>query len=460
MGVIFLKVDLLFAEIGSTTTVVTAFDGLGSNIKIPVQGEHWTTVSEGDVTIGIENAIKKLKEKLGVENLTWDKFAASSSAAGGLKMTVHGLVYDMTVRAAKEAALGAGAVIKYVTAGKMDEFQLHKIKEISPKLILLAGGVDYGEKETVIHNAKLLAKLDLDVPIIFAGNVAAAEQVEFILTSAGKKVFITENVYPKIDELNVEPTRNIIKEVFAEHITKAPGMKKIYDIVDYKVHSTPGAVMKTTELLSEIFEDVITVDIGGATTDVDSVTQGSGEIQEIMISPEPVAKRTVEGDLGLFVNAHTVIEMIGEETLRKEFSDFDELVKRISPYPKTERDEYFISRLALFCFQQGIRRHVGIKKHLYTPLGRKLVAEGKDLTAVKYLFGTGGFLSRSKYAKDILSSINHLSKLHPMELLPQEEVKIFRDKYYIFAAIGVISSEIDKEIAKNILEIDLEKIGG
>lgn len=455
-----MKVDLLFAEIGSTTTVITAFDGLGEKVKIIGQGEHWTTVNEGDVTIGIENAIKKLKEKIGEKNLTWNKFAASSSAAGGLKMTVHGLVYDMTVRAAKEAALGAGAVIKYVTAGKMDEFQLHKIKEISPKLILLAGGVDYGEKETVIHNAKLLAKLDLDVPIIFAGNVAAAEQVEFILTSAGKKVFITENVYPKIDELNVEPTRNIIKEVFAEHITKAPGMEKIYDIVDYKVHTTPGAVMKATELLSEMFGDVMTVDIGGATTDVDSVTEGSGEIQEIMISPEPVAKRTVEGDLGLFVNAHTVIEMIGEENLRKEFFDFDELVKRISPYPKTERDEYFISKLALFCFQQGIRRHVGIKKHLYTPLGRKLVAEGKDLTAVKYLFGTGGFLSRSKFAKEVLSSINYLSKLHPMELLPQEEVKIYRDKYYIFAAIGVISSEIDKEIAKNILKIDLERIGG
>ncbi|MBO8161486.1 MAG: glutamate mutase L [Thermosipho sp. (in: Bacteria)] len=453
-----MKIDLLFAEIGSTTTVITAFDRLGEDVKILGQGEHWTTVNEGDVTIGIERAINNLKEKLKVKELTWEKFAASSSAAGGLKMTVHGLVYDMTVRAAKEAALGAGAVIKYITAGKMDEFHLQKVKKISPKLILLAGGVDYGEKETVIHNAKLLAKLDLDVPIIYAGNVAAAEHVEFILSNAGKKVFITENVYPRIDELNVEPTRNIIKEVFAKHITKAPGMEKIYDVVDYKVHTTPGAVMKTTELLSEMFKDVVTVDIGGATTDVDSVTEGSGEIQEIMISPEPIAKRTVEGDLGLFVNANTVIELMGEDNLKKEFDDFDELVSRISPYPKSERDEYFISRLAMYCFQQGIRRHVGIKKHLYTPLGRKLVAEGKDLTAVKYLFGTGGFLSRSKYAKDVLSTINHLSKLHPMELLPQEDVKIYRDKYYIFAAIGVISSEIDKEIAKNILKKDLEKI--
>ncbi|ABS61500.1 GlmL-related ornithine degradation protein [Fervidobacterium nodosum] len=449
------KVDLLFAEIGSTTTVLTAFH-FGIKPKVIAQAEHWTTVNEGDVTIGIETALKKMEEKIG-SKISWEKFAATSSAAGGLKMTVHGLVYDMTVRAAREAALGAGAVIKYVTAGKMDDFHLKKILSIQPKLILLAGGVDYGESETVVHNAKMLAKLDLDVPIIYAGNVAAAEHVEYILSSAGKKVYITENVYPRIDYLNVEPTRNVIKEVFAEHIIKAPGMEKIKDMVNYEIIPTPAAVMKTTELAYEHFGDCLTIDIGGATTDVDSVTEGSPEIQEMMISPEPFAKRTVEGDLGLYVNAHNVIEMMGEENLRKQFEDYDELLSRISPYPQGDRDEYFISKLATFCVQQGIRRHAGSKKHLYTPTGRKTIAEGKDLTAVKYVFGTGGFLSRSKYAKEALESIRHLSRLHPMELLPSENIKLFRDERYIFAAIGLIASKIDKDIAKELLINDVKE---
>jgi len=449
-----MKINLLFAEIGSTTTVLTAFH-FGFKPKVVAQAEHWTTVNEGDVTIGIERALEKIKEQLG-EDISWEKFAATSSAAGGLKMTVHGLVYDMTVRAAKEAALGAGAVIKYVTAGKMDEFHLKKAESIQPKLILLAGGVDYGESETVIHNAKMLAKLPLDVPIVYAGNVAVAEQVEFILTNAGKKVYVTENVYPRIDYLNVEPTRNVIKEVFAEHIVKAPGMDKIKDMVNYEIIPTPAAVMITTELAYEHFGDCLTIDIGGATTDVDSVTDGSPEIQEMLISPEPFAKRTVEGDLGLYVNAHNVIEMIGEENLRKQFEDYDELVTRISPYPATERDEYFISKLATFCAQQGLRRHAGSKKHLYTPTGRKTIAEGKDLTAVRVIFGTGGFLSRSKYAKEVLESLKHLSKLHPMELLPSEEVRLYRDKRYIFAAIGLIASKIDKDVAKQLLEMDVE----
>ncbi|HBI56416.1 MAG TPA: DNA mismatch repair protein MutL, partial [Firmicutes bacterium] len=70
---------------------------------------------------------------LGTEDLEWQHIYACSSAAGGLKMTVHGLVYDMTARAAREAALGAGAVLNQVTAGPISALDLEKTKEISPK---------------------------------------------------------------------------------------------------------------------------------------------------------------------------------------------------------------------------------------------------------------------------------------------------------------------------------------
>jgi len=36
----------------------------------------------------------------------------------------------------------------------------------------------------------MLAKLPLDVPIVYAGMSQLAEQVEFILTNAGKKVYV------------------------------------------------------------------------------------------------------------------------------------------------------------------------------------------------------------------------------------------------------------------------------
>ena len=85
---------------------------------------------------------------------------ATSSAAGGLKMCVHGLVYDMTVKAAHAAALGAGAIVKLATAGKLHDYDIDEIRDIAPNLILIAGGTDYGERECALHNARLIAKAE------------------------------------------------------------------------------------------------------------------------------------------------------------------------------------------------------------------------------------------------------------------------------------------------------------
>ena len=100
-----MKIDLLCAEIGSTTTVVNAFDDLDG--KKPVflgQGVAATTVEDGDVTIGLRRAEEELRLRLEADALEVADVLATSSAAGGLTTTVHGLVPDMTVRAAREAA--------------------------------------------------------------------------------------------------------------------------------------------------------------------------------------------------------------------------------------------------------------------------------------------------------------------------------------------------------------------
>ena len=99
-----MKIDLLIAEIGSTTTLVNAFDNINTGPTFIGQGLAPTSVLDGDVMIGVKGAIKNLQHKLAIEKLDWQEFMATSSAAGGLKMTVHGLVKDMTVKAAEEAA--------------------------------------------------------------------------------------------------------------------------------------------------------------------------------------------------------------------------------------------------------------------------------------------------------------------------------------------------------------------
>ena len=176
-----MHIDILVAEIGSTTTVVNAFDGI--NTPNPVflgQGQAPTSVLSGDVRIGLQGAVDDLCHRLGQTEITYTKMLATSSAAGGLRMSVHGLVYDMTVRAVKEAALGAGANLQMTTAGILQPEYLEDIAALSPNLILLAGGTDYGERRTALENAKLLRQMDLSVPVIYAGNMQNQSQIQRI----------------------------------------------------------------------------------------------------------------------------------------------------------------------------------------------------------------------------------------------------------------------------------------
>ena len=440
-----MKVDVLVAEIGSTTTVVNAFKDLDSEKPIFwAQGQAPTSVLEGDVRIGLQGAIDDLKQKMGIDEIEYDEMLATSSAAGGLKMTVHGLVYDMTAKAAREAALGAGGIIHNITVGRLRRTDLAKIKEINPNLILIAGGVDFGERDTAIYNAELIRSMGLKTPVVYAGNIENQEEMKLIFDEeCGQRLYLVDNVYPKIDTLNVEPCRKVIQDAFEDNITKAPGMEHVRDMVNGPIIPTPGAVMECTKLLYDCLGEVMTIDVGGATTDVHAVSEDSEAIARVLIAPEPKAKRTVEGDLGLYVNRYKVIESIGEEKLRKECEeklgiDLDDTLSTYVAIPKKENEFKLVERLCQEATLKAVERHAGSIRYVYGPSGRTTVAEGKDLTQIKYIVGTGGALTRLPHRVDIMKMIPKDNETG-MKLYPSDAVKILVDNYYIMASLGVLS---------------------
>ena len=451
-----MKIDVLVAEIGSTTTVVNAFDHLESDNPVFLgQGQAPTSVKEGDVNIGLQAAIEDMKKNLHIENekLEYTNMLATSSAAGGLRMTVHGLVYDMTVKAAKEAALGAGANIHLITAGKLSKVDMIKLDRIKPNIILIAGGVDYGERETALYNSELIAASDLNIPVIYAGNIAVADDVKLIFESYSKEknLHIVPNVYPKIDILNIEPTREVIQDIFEKHITEAKGMEKIREMVNGPIIPTPGAVMKASKILKDEIGDLVTIDVGGATTDIHSVTEGTEKVNKILVEPEPVAKRTVEGDLGVFINKRNIVDIIKIEKLEKELNmtpeDIEKFTNSDIAIPETEEHKRYIERLTKEAVIVSINRHAGGYR---TYFGGKsdTLAFGKDLTAVKWIVGTGGALTRLTAREEILNSISQFNRAD--KLLPTAEAKILIDNDYIMASLGVLSS-LNKEAAIKLL---------
>ncbi|MGE5588513.1 MAG: GlmL-related ornithine degradation protein [Clostridia bacterium] len=431
-------IDVLVAEIGSTTTLVNAFAGVdGPNPVFLGQGKALTTVKEGDVAIGLQRAVEDLGCVLGTTSVKYGALLATSSAAGGLRMTVHGLVYDMTVKAAKEAALGAGAVLKMVTAGCLSEADLARLRAIRPNIILLAGGVDFGERETVLENARLIAGAHVTAPVIYAGNRAIHDEVRAIFEEAGVAVTVVENVYPRVDVLNIEPARRAIQRLFEEHIVTAPGMDRVREKAHGGIMPTPGAVMAAAKLLYETIEDLVVVDVGGATTDVHSVTEGSQEIAKILVSPEPVAKRTVEGDLGVFVNAGNIVDLVGREKLADDLGfDPAEALAELEPVPSTEKGMRLALALAREAARIAVTRHAGDVRYLYGPLGRITVAEGKDLTRVKWIVGTGGAATRLPEGRLILEAVK--GRRGETRLLPPPDARCAVDRDYVMASCGVL----------------------
>ncbi|MDD2216568.1 MAG: glutamate mutase L, partial [Eubacteriales bacterium] len=264
-------------------------------------------------------------------------------------------------------------------------------------------------------------------------------EMRLIFADSKAPLYIVENVYPKIDDLNVEPARKIIQDAFEDHIIQAPGMEHVRDMVNGPIIPTPGAVMECAKLLYDCIGDLVVLDVGGATTDLHSVTVGSEEISRILVSPEPVAKRTVEGDLGVYVNMRNIVDIIGRDKLAEELQiDIDRVMETYNAVPENEDEVKFVERLALEAVLKATERHAGRIRYVYGPSGRNTLAEGKDLTQVKYIIGTGGALTRLPHRVEMMGSIAKHNE-NGLLLFPNEEAKILVDDDYIMATLGVLS---------------------
>ncbi len=430
------SVEFLTVEVGSTITKVNGFILLPEGRFKPVsQGFAPTSIDQGNVLLGFHEALDNMGSKSPQGVLKTNTFV-NSSAAGGLRMTVHGLTFGMTARAAREAALGAGAIVKMVTAGLLEESELDEVRSIKPNIILLAGGVEHGEKGIVLKNARSIAGLGLKVPVVYAGNSAIRRQIQEIFSQTNTELLFAENVFPEVDVLNTLPLRKVVHEVFNRHIIHAPGMQHISDLTEGEIIPTPGAVLRGAELFAESCGDCLIFDVGGATTDVHSVTDGSLEWTSKQTEPEPRAKRTVEGDLGVYINAHNIVEL-------QEDAQWKDRLSELKAIPTNASEQELTRFLCKTAVEISVRRHAGVILESYTPTGRKMNVRGKDLTAVKWVIGTGGALTRINGGREILKSICTGAGKY---LLPSEDAVILMDRDYRFSALGTLAQKYPQEV--------------
>jgi uncharacterized protein (TIGR01319 family) len=472
--------SILATDCGSTTTKAILIEKGADGYRLVVRGEAPTTVEAPfeDVTRGVLNAVREVEELAGRPlldgdhivtpqsgNTGVDLYLSTSSAGGGLQMTVSGLVMQMTGESAQRAALGAGAIVMDVIAlndGRRPHEKIKRLRQLRPDMILLSGGTDGGDVRRVAEMAEILKAADpkarlgagYELPVIYAGNRDAAGVVRDLL-GASTALLTVPNLRPALERENLKPARDAIHELFMEHVmAHAPGYKKLMAWSPVPIMPTPGAVGIIIEKVARRDRlSVVGVDIGGATTDVFSVF---GE----------AFNRTVSANLGMSYSVSNVMAEAGianilrwvpfavdEVELRNQIKN-----KMIRPttIPQTLDDlvvEQAIAREALrLAFEQHKALAVGLKGvqsertisdiTRQTQSGESLV----NLLDLGLLVGSGGVLSHApRRVQAALMMID--------AFLPEGLTQLAVDSIFMAPQLGVLSS-VHEEAATQVFERD------
>ena len=473
---------ILATDCGSTTTKAILIEKVDGEYRQTFRGEAPTTVEKpfANVTIGVTNAVTEVAELAGRQltnedgtikqpvqgNDGCDLYISTSSAGGGLQMMVAGVIAEMTAASAKRAALGAGAIVMDVISSndkRRPHEQIQRIRELRPDMILISGGTDGGTTEKVVQLSELIAPAkpqprfgsEYEMPIIFAGNKMASEEVESTLQEDWIDLAVVENLRPKLEQENLGPARDKIHDVLLEHVmAHAPGYDMLMDWTDADIMPTPGAVGDILQTIAKKDGiNVVGVDIGGATTDVFSVF-------------DETFNRTVSANLGMSYSISNVCaEATMPNVLRWVHFDMDERQLRNRVKNKMIRPTTIPQSLESLIFEQAVAREalrLAYKQHKEFATTLKGVQQQRTVgdtfsqqtagativnnMTLNLLVASGGVLSHAP-------SMNQTAMLLVDAFEPEGCTKLAKDSIFMMPHLGVLSA-VHPEAAAQVFERD------
>jgi uncharacterized protein (TIGR01319 family) len=427
------------ADVGSTYTKVAVVDVRGG--LLVATASHPTTVAT-DVMRGLDAAVVALAGLLPGHDLS-NRYVCSS-AGGGLRLAVVGYEALVSAEAAHRVATSAGARVVHVAAGRLDAGGVAALRAARPDVVLLVGGTDGGDEETVRHNGARLAAARLRVPVVVAGNAGARDDVAAALAARGVPVTACDNVLPRIGVLAPQPARAAIREVFLRHVIGGKKLSRDSRFASVVRGATPDVVLAGVELLAgSAGGDFAVVDVGGATTDVYSVVspdaeRTSGPAREV--AGVLWRSRTVEGDLGVRWSAPGVVAAARAEKLvgDAEAESLAAAAEARAADPELLADDGAVDlRLAGLAAVVAVRRHARGEATGGPGAPRR---GGKDLSRVRLLIGSGGALRHPPPPRSAAALEAVLADHAGGWRLPRAAVPRV-DRAYVLAAVGLLAAD-------------------
>lgn len=239
----------------------------------------------------------------------------------------------------------------------------------------------------------------------------------------------------------------------------------------YACSSAAGGLrMVTSGLVPELTGEaakLASLGAGAKVVGIYSIADGMPEHMTTVYKgpPEPYAKRTVEGDIGMRYSIQGIVDAAGGEEVSRlsglEIERVTELIEDLkNNTDKVPGDDCELENLdfalASCAVKEAVTRHAGTISETYTMMGQTFVQEGKNLTGVKQIVVTGGSLIHTKRTDEIASFAMY-SDTTPQSLRPKNaDIRI--DRTYILASMGLLSSHYP-ETALRIMKKKLEYHG-
>ena len=469
-----LAANIIVYDVGSTYTKAAAFNLTDQQLVFLQRGQAPTTLH--DVMIGVLSAQAQITAA-GIIIADHVKRYATCSAAGGLRMVALGYMPRVTAKAAKEVAMTAGArVMEVISSEESAEYREEVLREIRPDIILLAGGTDGGDHESVMENVQVIIRTRSRAKVIIACNREVQGFAFQSLTEHGIDCLRVPNIMPNIHELNVKPAREAIHSLFIKQITNAKGLDQLTEILDDQtVMPTPGAVLLANELLAQGTHEqegvgsLILIDLGGATTDIHSALPELDELELeerglIINNEKQFSYRTVEGNLGMRVIATGILNSVGPLAIIRalpaqapvitiqEIEEYcQELEVKTDRLPVNKKEQAIDHALAACAISVALRRHAGHLAQEADPLMGLAVgtAVGRDLRNAKSILAVGGIFTFATPSEK--QAILQKAFADPgISLLPQHP-SFFFDDHYLLYAMGALARHYP-EAALNFLK--------
>ncbi|MCB0193745.1 MAG: glutamate mutase L [Anaerolineae bacterium] len=328
--------SILATECGSTTTTAALIEQTNGEYRLRATGQTPSTYGPPwyDITIGVRQAIRHIEKSVERTILTsggWpitpqnqvnqgvDGFTVVCSAASPLRLLIAGLMKDISLASAQQAAATTYShITRLISLDASDggqhshEARIQAIKENRPDVILLVGGIDGGAEQPVLEMARIIS-MGLQIgggtppAILYAGNNALRTPMADILGPIAALTSVN-NVRPTLDVEDISAAQAELEKLYVQKkLMQLPGFDKLNNwSTKFPVIPASRSFGQLINFLSTHHDlNAVGVNIGSRSTTIATKT------------PETSAQLFIRSDAGVGHSLSDLLEVVPIEKIHR-----------------------------------------------------------------------------------------------------------------------------------------------